>query len=229
MLSAHLTGTDELQKNMAEQHWLAVGTDDPGMASTVARAVTDGILFKIVVSIAGRQKIGLIDSGASHCYMSPETAAICELQLNPEILHLELADGSKVQSTQKADNVNVVVGKSICRVSFTVTKLLKDVDLVLGVNWLSLWNPVIDWREQKMHIWTGKEWSQVQGMLLDSKNNTGTVKDFVYYSVDSEKQIPDFTVMKDPQFWVYHTDATRNGKELNPVKSKTVSYRQQSR
>ena len=51
--------------------------------------------------------------------------------LNPEILHLELADGSKVQSTQKAENVNVSVGKSICRVDFTVTKLLKDVDLVL--------------------------------------------------------------------------------------------------
>ena len=101
--------------------------------------------------------------------MSPETATICELQLNPEILHLELADGSKVQSTQKADNVNVVVGKSICRVSFIVTKLLKDVDLVLGVNWLSLWNPVIDWREQKIHMWIGTEWSQVQGMLLDSK------------------------------------------------------------
>ena len=136
--SAHLTGTDGLQKNMAEQHWLAVGTDDPGMASSVARAVTNGILFKIAVSIAGRQKIGLIDSGASRCYMSLEIAAICELQSHPEILHLELADGSKVQSTHKADNVNVVVGKSICRVSFIVTKLLKDVDLVLGVNWLSL-------------------------------------------------------------------------------------------
>ena len=42
--------------------------------------------------------------------MSPETAALCELELNPEILHLELADGSKVQSTQKAQNVNVMWG-----------------------------------------------------------------------------------------------------------------------
>ena len=52
--SVHLTGTDALQKNKAEQHWLAVGTDNPGMASSVARAVTDGILFKTAVSIAGR-------------------------------------------------------------------------------------------------------------------------------------------------------------------------------
>ena len=56
-VSAHLTGTNEFQKTMAEQHWLAVGTDDSGMASSVARAVTDGILFKIAVSIAGQQKI----------------------------------------------------------------------------------------------------------------------------------------------------------------------------
>ena len=110
--------------------------------------------------------------------MSPETAAVCELQLNPEILHLELAHGSKVQSTQKAKNVNVIVGKPICWVSFIVTKLLKDVDLVLGVNWLSLWNLVINCKEQKMHIWAGKEWSQVQGMLLDSKNNDWHCKRF---------------------------------------------------
>ena len=51
--SAHLAGTNVLQKNMAEQHWLAVGIDDLGMASSVARAITDGILFKIAFSIAG--------------------------------------------------------------------------------------------------------------------------------------------------------------------------------
>ena len=69
-----------------------------------------------------------------------------------------------------------------------------------------------------MHIWIGTKWSQVQGMLLDSKNNTGTVKDFVYYGVDSEKQISDFTVMKDPKFWVYHTDATKEWKRTESRK-----------
>ena len=190
--------------------------------TSVARAVTDGLLFKVTVSIAGRQRIGLIDSGASRCYMSPETAALCELKLNPEIMHLELADGSKVQSTQKADNVNVSVGKSICRVDFTVTKLLKDVDLVLGVNWLSVWNPVINWKEHIMHLWTGKEWSKVQGVLLHSKHNIGTIKDFVYYDVDSKGEIPDFIVMKKPQFWMYHTTCTKQRSQWMPRPSKTV-------
>ena len=72
--------------------------------------MTDGVLFKVAVSVTGRPKIGLIDSGASRCYMSPETAAICEPQLYLEILHLELTNGSKVQSTQKAKNVSIVMG-----------------------------------------------------------------------------------------------------------------------
>ena len=97
----------------------------------------------------------------------------------------------------------------MCRVDFIVTKLLKDVDLVLGVNWLSLWNPVIDWKQQVMHIWTGKELSKVQGVLLHSKKNIGTVKDFVYYDVDSREKIPDFIVMKKPQFWTYNTACTK--------------------
>ena len=75
--------------------------ENAGTLSSVKRAVIDGILFKVIVSISGRKKIGLIDSGASRCYMSTKTAVHCELDLNPEILHLELADGSKVQSTQR--------------------------------------------------------------------------------------------------------------------------------
>ena len=142
--SGHRIGTNYREQSKADQHWLAIEADNSGILTSVERAVTDGMLFKVAVSISGRQRIGLIDSGASRCYMSPETAALCELMLNPEILHLELADGSKVQSTQKADNVSVCVGKSICWVDFTVTKLLKDVDLVLGVNWLSVWNPVVN-------------------------------------------------------------------------------------
>ena len=99
--SVHLTGSDDKTYKQADQHWLAIEAENAGTLNSVERAVIDGILFKVTVSISGRRKIGLIDSGASRCYMSPETAMHCELSLNQEILHLELADGSKVQSTQR--------------------------------------------------------------------------------------------------------------------------------
>ena len=63
-----------------------------------------------------------------------ETAALCELVFTKEILHLELADGSKVQARKKAIEVVCTVGKAVCRLEFIVTKILHDVDLVLGVN-----------------------------------------------------------------------------------------------
>ena len=133
-----------LREATADQHWLAVGHDYLDEAASVGRSVSDGVLFKIAVHISGRKLIALIDSGASRCYIAPETAAACELHLEKEKLHLELADGSKVQSAHKAPNVTIVVGKTVCKVDFTVTQLLFGVDLVLGINWLALWNPVVD-------------------------------------------------------------------------------------
>ena len=89
-----------------------------------------------------------------------------ELSLEREQLHLELADGSKVQSAYKAPNVTLVMGKTVCRVDFIVMQLLFGVDLVLGINWLALWNQVVDWKLQKMNIWIEHEWNQIQGLLL---------------------------------------------------------------
>ena len=110
--------------------------------------------------------IALIDSGASRCYITPEIAAACELHLEKEKLHLKLADGSKVQSAHKAPNVTIVVGKTVCKVDFTVTQLLFGVDLVLGINWLALWNPAIDWKLQKMNIWIGRELEPDPGTII---------------------------------------------------------------
>ena len=143
-----------------------MGHDYHDEAASVGRSVSDGVLFKIALNISGQKLIALIDSGASRCYIAPKIAATCELYLEKEKLHLELADGSKVQSAHKAPNVSIAVGKTVCKVDFTVTQLLFGVDLVLGINWLALWNPVIDWTSQKMNIWTGREWNQIQGLFV---------------------------------------------------------------
>ena len=88
-------GDKLLREATADQHWLAVGHDYLDEAASVGRSVSDGVLFKIAVHISGRKLIALIDSGASRCYIAPEIAATCELHLEKEKLHLELADGSK--------------------------------------------------------------------------------------------------------------------------------------
>ena len=93
--------------------------------------------------MAGRRSVALIDSGASQSYISPEIVTLCELQCSTTLIHLELADGSKVRSTQQTQAVPCIVGNRICQITFTVTKLLSNVDVVLGTDWLMRWNPVL--------------------------------------------------------------------------------------
>ena len=82
------------------QHWVAIRyTDQKGVAS-VGREISQGILFRFAVSIARRQCVTLIDSGTSQSYMAPEIVNLCELECEPALVHLELADGTKIKSTQ---------------------------------------------------------------------------------------------------------------------------------
>ena len=59
--NVHLTGIDyEKSKHAADQHWLVIGAEQIQVSlASVERAVSDGILFKVGVSIAGRQRIGI--------------------------------------------------------------------------------------------------------------------------------------------------------------------------
>ena len=57
---------------------------------------------------------------------------------------LELGDGQKVLSRGKVLDVPVVTAGLTTKMDFTATSLLHDVDLILGINWLQLVNPLID-------------------------------------------------------------------------------------
>ena len=175
-----------MTRSETNQHWLAVGHETTKEAVSFGHCIRDGILLRVPASVNGRQLIALIDLGASRCLMSPNTAAHCDLKLEKETMYLELADRPKIQSMQKASNIKCQVGKSVCRVTL-VTKLLHNVDVVLGINWLSQLNPIVDWQKQIVNIWAGYEWDQIKRLLLQSVHNNGTVKEFVCYSM-SEKE-----------------------------------------
>ena len=98
--------------------------------------------------------MALIDSGASRNYASLEAVVQWELQGTPDVVHLELADGSKIRSTQKIPGVMCSAGQVVSYEDFTMTKLLHGVDVVLGMTWLRRWNPLIDWVQQVMYIRT---------------------------------------------------------------------------
>ena len=198
----HPPGEALIEKAMAAQHWVAIGADEEKISSASAgRKIKDGMLFRVAVSIAGRRVIVLIDSGASQSYMAPETAALCELECESAELYLELADGSKITSTQQTQFTNCTVGEAVSQIKFTITKLLSNVDVVLGMDWLARWNPVIDWKRQVIHIYVNRQWTQVHGVLLDDTQQVGTVKVLEPYRLCEEKNMPDWVVVKTPKVW----------------------------
>ena len=81
-----------------------------------------------------------------------------------------------------------IVGNSICQITFTVTKLLSNVDVVLRMDWLMMWNPVIDLRKQSMYLYVNRQWDQVNGVLLDGTQSAGTVKIFEAYCASDERK-----------------------------------------
>ena len=117
--------------------------------------------------MARRRCVALIDSGTSQSHILPETVTLCEVECSLAIVHLELANGSKIQSTQQTLATPCIVGTAVCNLSFTVAKLVSNVDVVLGMNWLRTWNPIIDWRRQKIYMWVHGQWDRVNGVLLD--------------------------------------------------------------
>ena len=98
------------------------------------------------------------------------------------------------------------MGNFVCTNNFTVTKLLYQVDLVLGIDWLERWNPVIDWQKQTVNIWTGLQWECLQGLLLDRQHTVGTIKLFDYSATATDSDF-DFTILNQPQFWMYNSTA----------------------
>ena len=89
---------------MAAQHWVGIGDEDQSAIVSVGRKVMDGILFRVAASIAEPRCIALIDSGPSQSYMAPETVTLCELECEPALLHLELADGTKKNQRNKRNS-----------------------------------------------------------------------------------------------------------------------------
>ena len=47
---------------------------------------------------------------------------------------------------------SLVTARLTVKVGLIVTNLLHEVDLVLGMNWLQLVNPVVDWGSGKLYI-----------------------------------------------------------------------------
>ena len=94
----------------------------------------------------------LIDSGATRCFVTTTCVAAIGLKGTPRDIFLELGNGEKYLSRGYVPDVPVVTTGLTVKIGLIVTKLLHEVDLVLGINWLQLVNPVVDWSDARLYV-----------------------------------------------------------------------------
>ena len=111
----------------------------------ISRVEEDGILLIVPVKINGKEFSALVDSGATRCFVTRQCCNVAGLSCVPHDTFLELGNGTTALSRGMAQGVPITLASATSRIDLTVSHLLHDVDIVLGMNWLKSVNPLIDW------------------------------------------------------------------------------------
>ena len=81
---------------------------------------------------------------------------------------LELGDGKKVLSRGRAVNIPVVTSDYSMKTNLTVSNLLHGVDIVLGMTWLKVADPLIRWSTGHVYIPDSvSSFQRIMGQWLD--------------------------------------------------------------
>ena len=161
----------------------------------------------VPVRIQGHEYRALIDSGATRSFISPACITETGMKTRKSNTFLELGNGSKVLSKYEAMEIPVVIAGRTFSIDFTVSDLLHNVDLVLGITWLQENNPLVDWSSGKLYILDSQSMTWLFGEWLHSKYKVGTVK-LLYSHEDLESlKNPEVTekiqVIANPRFWQF--------------------------
>ena len=95
--------------------------------------------------------------------MTPSYMTHVGLKGVPRDLFLKLGNGEKYLSRGYVLEVPIVIARLTVKIPLVVTNLLLEVDLVLGIHWLQLFNPVVDWGGAKIYIPNAVQATLLQG------------------------------------------------------------------
>ena len=186
-----------------------------GNQSPIPRAEEDGILLIVPARIFGYEIRALINSGATRNSISPASVMQCGLRVESHNTFLELGDGKKVLSRGRAVDVPIVTSGYTMRTNLTVSNLLHGVDLVLGMTWLKVADPLIRWSTGQVYIPNSiSSFQRIMGQWLDKRVKVRTVKVLsMNEELESLKQpsnIASLEILKSPKFWAVKTTETEN-------------------
>ena len=179
------------------------------------RQQEDGILMVVPVRIYGQEVRALIDSGATRCFISPAGVTKCGLNVEAHNTFLELGDRKKVLSRGRAVDVPVVTAGYVVKMNLTVSRLLHSVDVVLGMTWLRVADPLIRWSTGNIYIPDSvSSFQRIMGQWLEKQVKTGTIKvvstNEELESLKQPSETASIEILKSPQFWAVRQTKTQN-------------------
>jgi hypothetical protein len=120
--------------------------------------------MKVEGKIADVDVLVLIDSGATHNFISPQITTALGLQITPMAeKYIKLGDGHKIISKGVCKDVKILLGSIEVEVDAWVLEL-GGLDVVLGVAWLStLGKVVMDWGALSMQFVQDSQLVKLQG------------------------------------------------------------------
>ena len=137
--------------------------------------------------------------------MTPECSTVAGLSCVPHDTFLELGNGTTVLSRGMVQGAPITLAGVTSRLDLTVSQLLHDVDIVLGINWLKTVNPLIDWCSGRVYLPGAIHTALLEGSWLSSDHHVGTVK--ILSSTNGLENIKNeavqnsISILRTPKFW----------------------------
>ena len=108
--------------------------------------------------------------------MTPECSTIAGLSCVPHDTFLELGNGARALSRGMVEGAPITLAGVSTNLNLTISSLLHEVDIVLGINWLKTVNPIIDWRSELVYFLGAIHTALLEGTWLSVDHAIGTVK-----------------------------------------------------
>ena len=95
----------------------------------------------------------------------------------------------------------------------TVSQLMYDTDIILGLTWLKTVNPIVDWRSRKLYVPNALNTSLILGEWMDEQVKIGTVQ--ALSNENGLQKLKDrglkekIAVLKSPKFWTEIYDGVK--------------------
>src|SRR3984957_7686127 len=139
----------------------------------------------------------LVDSGSTHCFIDShfvEKKNITTYPINPIRLKLFDCSSSSHMITKAIDIPLQIAPGHITSFTFYVTMLDPSCVMVLGYNWLTHYNPLIDW-----------VLSSITFQTTHIKNPVPKTRPSMHASVSEEMELPSTSDPYDSEFWAKST------------------------